>query len=64
MTTTNIKSDDVDAPIWGAEAIAREINKSVRATYHLLREGRLPVNKVGAMHVTTRRKLRALFDGE
>jgi hypothetical protein len=29
--------DDLDTPIWGAAAIARVINRPLRAAYHLFR---------------------------
>jgi len=62
--TTNNVQDDLDAPVWGAGAIAKEINRTERATFQLLQTKQLPAKKVGAMWVTTRRKLRALIVGE
>ena len=53
------KPKDDDTPIWGAEAIAHEINKPVRATYHLLEQGLLPAKKVGGSWVSTPRRLQA-----
>jgi hypothetical protein len=47
-------SDDIqndEAPIWGIHAIALEINRTARATHHLLINGKLPAKKVGAMWV-------------
>lgn len=52
-----------DRPIWGAKNIGREIDKTERATFHLLSRGELPATKVGASWVTTRRRLRERFAG-
>jgi hypothetical protein len=50
--------------IWGAAAIAREIGRSLRATFHLLEKGHLPARKVGAAWVADREVLKAFFRGE
>jgi hypothetical protein len=47
---------DLDRPIWGAEAIAREINRAPRAVYHLLENGYLGAERIGGRWVTTRRR--------
>ena len=60
----NLNLDEQDRPIWGARAIAQAINKSERATYHLLETGRLPANKTGKIWNTTLRRLRRAFDPE
>jgi hypothetical protein len=52
-------SGDLDAPLWGAAAIAKVINRPTRATFHLLEKGLLPARKLGGSWVTTPRKLRA-----
>jgi hypothetical protein len=51
-------ADSLDTPIWGAAAIGRVINRSQRAVFHLLESGLLPAEKVGAIWVSTPRKLR------
>ena len=55
---------DDDAPIWGAAAIAKEANVTLRAAYHGLIAGHLPATKVGAKWCTTRRRLRSIFAGK
>lgn len=55
--------DDLDRPLWGAQAIAREINRAPRAAYHLLEKGRLDADRVGGRWVSTPRRLRAQFAG-
>jgi hypothetical protein len=49
--------------VWGAEAIAKVINRPVRATYHLLEQGHLPATKTGAIWTSTRTALRRHFEG-
>jgi len=68
MTDTE---QDLDAPLWGAEAIGREARAftktgevDVRKTYHLLEEGFLPATKAGHQWISTRRRLRMFFAGE
>jgi hypothetical protein len=56
-------ADDLDAPLWGCRAIAKEIQKTERATFHLLALGHIPASKVGVQWVTTRRRLRAALSG-
>lgn len=58
------EDQDLDRPIWGAQAIAEEIDRSPRQTFHMLNTGQLPASKIGDRWVTTRRRLRALFAGE
>jgi hypothetical protein len=55
--------DELDRPLWGAEAIAREIKREPRATYHLLENGRLDADRLGGRWVSTARRLRAQFAG-
>jgi hypothetical protein len=45
--------------IWGAKAIAAELNQSERQTFHLLERGLLPAGKVGEKWVGSRKALRA-----
>lgn len=59
-----IDSADLDAPVWGVENFAKIINRSQRATYHLVANGKLPANKIGDRYVSTRRKLLAAVLGE
>lgn len=47
--------------VWGAEAIAEIIGRSVRATFHMLDKGELPAKKVGGRWVAERSKLIAFF---
>jgi hypothetical protein len=54
---------DLDRPIWGADAIARAINRAPRATYHLLENGHLDADRVGGRWVSTPRRLREQFAG-
>jgi hypothetical protein len=56
-------SDD-DRPIWGAENIGKEINRTKKQVFHLVETGRLKVPKVGKHLVSTPRKLRRLMFGE
>jgi hypothetical protein len=53
-----------DTPIYGAKAIAKVVNKSPRATFHLLQAGLLPARKLGTQWVTTPRMLREALLGE
>jgi excisionase family DNA binding protein len=47
--------------LWGVGAIARELGLSNRQTYHLLENGRLPAQKVGAKWCSSRNGLRKHF---
>lgn len=47
--------------VWGAEAIAALIGRSVRSTFHLLDSGELPAKKVGGRWVAERGKLLSFF---
>ncbi|PSS67465.1 hypothetical protein C6558_03400 [Ensifer sp. NM-2] len=47
--------------IWGAEAIAKIIGRSTRATFHMLDNSELPAKKVGGRWVAERGKLIAFF---
>jgi hypothetical protein len=57
-------NEDLDRPIWEVRAIAIEANLTIRQAYHALENGYLSANKAGRKWVTTRRRLRSLFDGE
>ena len=50
--------------VWGAEAIAKEINRSRRQTYGLLESNQLPARKCGQTWVASREKLRERLTGE
>ena len=51
--------------VWGAAKIGEVINKDRRATYHLLRMKRLPVQQHGGgMYSGSRKKLLAFCAGE
>jgi hypothetical protein len=47
---------------WGCEAIADEIERSPRQTFHMLTNGELPAKKVGGRWVASRKKLREFFE--
>jgi hypothetical protein len=47
------ESVDDNSPIWGAAAIGRVINRSARATFHLLEGGHLPATKISGRWVST-----------
>lgn len=50
--------------LWGAEEIAEFIKRSRMATYHLLKNGRLPARKVGENWCASREALRKFLVGE
>lgn len=50
-----------DDLVWGIKAIADEIGRSERQTFHLASTGQIPVGKIGGRHVASRSKLRARF---
>lgn len=47
--------------IWGAEEIAKIIDRSPRVTFHLLTTGAIPAKKVGNRWVAERSKLISFF---
>lgn len=55
-------SDEDLKPIWGAEDIGKVINRSTRQTFALLEAGELPAKKIGGRWVSTKQKLRRLFE--
>ncbi|MCO6180270.1 DNA-binding protein [Ciceribacter sp. RN22] len=61
METTDVQSDDL---VWGANAIARVINRTDRQTFHMLDAGELPAKKVGGRWVASRKKLLEFLIGE
>jgi hypothetical protein len=48
--------------IWGAQSIAKEIERTERQTYHLLETGRLPAEKVAGRWCSARSRLRKFFN--
>jgi hypothetical protein len=60
----SLLGDNLDKPIWGAKAIAMEVNRKLRQTFYMLESGELPAKKVGGRWVTTRRRLLEKFNGE
>lgn len=55
--------DDLDRPIWGAEAIGRVINRPERVTFHLLNRRLLDADKVGNRWTSTPRRLLKPWQG-
>jgi hypothetical protein len=53
-------SQDLDL-LWGCRAIAKEIDRNERETYHMLESGMLPVKKVGGRWAADRSVLRKFF---
>ncbi len=56
----NDLSENLDL-VWGADAIARLIGRTTRATFHMLDNGELPAKKVGGRWVAERNKLLSFF---
>jgi hypothetical protein len=50
-----------DDLIWGVKAIAAELDRTERQTYHLLTTGQLPAQLVGGRWVASRSGLRQRF---
>ena len=57
----NVGGDKADLA-WGCDAIADEIGRTPRATFHMLMNGELPAKKVGGRWVASRKKLREFFE--
>jgi hypothetical protein len=55
-------SDLCDDLIWGAEAIAAEINQKPRQIYYQVKNGLLPVGQVGDKLVASRKALKQHFE--
>jgi len=53
---------DLDAPLWGASAIAAAANLTRRQAFWRLEAGQIPARKVGRSWVTTLRQIRAAFE--
>jgi hypothetical protein len=63
--------DDLDRPLWGAEAIGREArlldkagNVDTRKTYYGLENRYLDADKYGQLWVSTPRRIRRAFAGK
>jgi hypothetical protein len=50
--------------LWGAEAIAKAIGQTERATYHLLANDLLPAKRIGGRWVASRQKLIEALTGK
>jgi hypothetical protein len=59
-----MSDSDLDAPLWGAAAIANELRLSEKSFYYRASLGLLPVKKVGASFVSTRRRIRDFLNSE
>jgi len=49
--------------LWGARQIGAEINRTERATFHLLEQKNLPARKIGAKWTAIRGELWDFFSG-
>ena len=49
-TITTALADDL---VWGIPAIAKEINRTERQTFHLVKCKQIPVGKIGGRHVAS-----------
>jgi hypothetical protein len=56
-----VGKNEAERLIWGVPAIAQEIDRTPRQTWHLLNSGLLPAKKVGAKWVATKGGLRDFF---
>jgi hypothetical protein len=56
-------TDDLDLPVWGAQAIGEVVNLPASKAYWALEQGYLPGRKVGKKWVSTKRQLRAAVTG-
>lgn len=66
-----MENQNLDRPIWGAAAIAREAGLvdddgkiDLRKTFYLLEKGLLPASKIGRRWTSTPRRLRRVFAGD
>jgi hypothetical protein len=50
-------SENLDTPVWGAAAIGRVLGRSERQAFHLLEKRLIDATKVGAIWVSTPRRL-------
>lgn len=61
MARGNVMDDNKLDLIWGAEAIAKFINRTPKQTFNLLSNGQLPARQIGGRWVVDRRDLIAFF---
>jgi hypothetical protein len=61
MTKQSNHADLAEDLIWGAKAIAADIGRTERQTYHLLSNNQLPAQVIGGKWVASRRALRHHF---
>jgi len=64
MSRENDETADTGEILWGAKAIAEEINRDVRQTFYLLEKKLIPGKKTGKMWTSSRNQLRRYFAGE
>jgi hypothetical protein len=50
--------------LWGVRAIAAEINRNARQTFHLLKNDQLSAKKFGGRWVASRARLREHFEAQ
>ena len=63
--SVTVKDDaDLEAPVWGTQAISEIIRKSRKATEHLLLQRRIPADKCGRQWVSNRRRLLTIGSGK
>jgi hypothetical protein len=55
--------DPLDQPVWGAEAIAKVLNRPVKQVRYGLERGRFDADKLGKSWVSTPRRLLRQFAG-
>jgi hypothetical protein len=60
---SGLKIDELDRPLWGADAIGEIIGKTKGQTFPLLNKGLLDADKVGGTWVSTARRLLNQFAG-
>jgi hypothetical protein len=56
--------DDLDRPVWGAEAFGQIINRDVTHVFYMLNNGLLDADKIGRRWVSTPRRLLGQFNGQ
>jgi len=62
--TENDETADTDKILWGAQAIAEEINRDVRQTHYLLEKRLIPGKKTGKLWTSSRNQLRRHLTGK
>jgi hypothetical protein len=70
MGAATMQTDDLDKPVYGAEAIAIILNMTkngapdTRRAYHALEKGYVDATKLGRQWISTPRRLLRRFAGE